>query len=218
MSMEAKAFSATLFISLLPNLLLFFIPMSLFKGSDIKKNSYNYQNFFLAFASGGLLGDVFLHVLPHLLAEASSDHRPEHNHDHHHDHREHNHEEHLAHNHSETVLIYGVALISGYLVFLVIERLSSASSNDAEDDKTHKHDHPSSGYIQSIFGKISTSGWLNLIADSMHNFTDGIAIGASFAVGKSNILALTTFLSVLFHEIPHEIGDFSVLVNSGLTK
>jgi zinc transporter ZupT len=29
----------------------------------------------------------------------------------------------------------------------------------------------------NVFNKLSASGWLNLLADSMHNFTDGIAIG-----------------------------------------
>lgn len=180
----------------------------------MQNNSYNYQNFFLAFASGGLLGDVFLHVLPHLLTSERHEHHEHHEHSHDH---EHNHDNN-HHHHDDKILVYGIALIFGYLVFLLIERLSSASSHDHKDDKAHQHNHQNPGYIQSIFRKISTSGWLNLMADSMHNFTDGIAIGASFAVGKSNILALTTFLSVLFHEIPHEIGDFSVLVNSGLTK
>jgi zinc transporter 7 len=50
----------------------------------------------------------------------------------------------------------------------------------------------------------------------MHNFTVDVAIGASFAAGRG--LGFATFLSVIFHEIPHEIGDFTVLVQSGLTK
>ena len=62
---------------------------------------------------------------------------------------------------------------------------------------------------------LSAPGWLNLIADSMHNFTDGIAIGASFASGQG--LARATFLSIIFHELPHEIGDFTILIQNGLT-
>jgi solute carrier family 39 (zinc transporter), member 7 len=217
MSMEAKAFTATMIISLLPNLLLFFIPMTIFQPAGINEHSYNYQNLFLAFASGGLLGDVFLHVLPHLTAHTAT-----HYHDHHHDHDHHEGENPL-------IGIIGFAIVIGYLIFLLIERLSSAPSSHADkikDDEdsnhqahthAHGHAHCPSDY-SSIFGKISTAGWLNITADSMHNFTDGIAIGAAFAVRKSNVLALSTFLSVLFHEIPHEIGDFSVLVNSGLTK
>jgi zinc transporter 7 len=68
--------------------------------------------------------------------------------------------------------------------------------------------------FQAMQTHLQASGWLNLLADSMHNFTDGIAIGASFASGRG--LAYATFLSVIFHEIPHEIGDFAILVQSGL--
>mmetsp|Transcript_21082 Transcript_21082/g.47554 ORF Transcript_21082/g.47554 Transcript_21082/m.47554 type:complete len:144 (+) Transcript_21082:84-515(+) len=49
----------------------------------------------------------------------------------------------------------------------------------------------------------------------MHNFTDGIAIGASFVGGKS--LGIATFVSVLAHELPHEIGDFAILIQNGCT-
>ena len=38
---------------------------------------------------------------------------------------------------------------------------------------------------------LSAGGYLNLAADSMHNFTDGIAIGASFVGGKSVGIAMT---------------------------
>lgn len=58
-------------------------------------------------------------------------------------------------------------------------------------------------YIDWILPPVSAL--LNLIADSMHNFTDGIALGASFASGRG--LAIATLLSVLFHEIPHELGN-----------
>ena len=77
-----------------------------------------------------------------------------------------------------------------------------------------------SGTIEAMKANLTMSGWLNIAADSMHNFTDGLAIGASFtgAGGGMHGLGLAAFLSVMFHEIPHEIGDFTILVNSGLTK
>ncbi len=63
---------------------------------------------------------------------------------------------------------------------------------------------------------IKVSGYLNLAADFTHNFTDGLAIGASFLVGPA-VGAVTT-LTILLHEVPHEIGDFAILVQSGCTK
>ncbi|KAL0150881.1 hypothetical protein M9458_053800, partial [Cirrhinus mrigala] len=63
---------------------------------------------------------------------------------------------------------------------------------------------------------IKVSGYLNLAADFTHNFTDGLAIGASFLVGPA-VGAVTT-ITILLHEVPHEIGDFAILVQSGCTK
>lgn len=60
------------------------------------------------------------------------------------------------------------------------------------------------------------SGYLNLAADFAHNFTDGLAIGASYIVGR-NIGFITT-ITILLHEVPHEVGDFAILVQSGCTK
>merc|ERR1712123_322136 len=42
------------------------------------------------------------------------------------------------------------------------------------------------------------------------------AIGASFLAGQ-NIGVITT-LTILLHEVPHEIGDFAILIQSGATK
>lgn len=57
---------------------------------------------------------------------------------------------------------------------------------------------------------------LVIFGDTIHNFIDGIAIGAAFLTGPSFglIVALSTFL----HETPHEIGDFGVLMARGWTR
>lgn len=59
------------------------------------------------------------------------------------------------------------------------------------------------------------TGILNLIGDFSHNFTDGMAISASYLAGSS--IGLSTTLAVLIHEVPHEIGDFAILLQSGFT-
>jgi zinc and cadmium transporter len=54
---------------------------------------------------------------------------------------------------------------------------------------------------------------MNLAGDGLHNFVDGLLIGASFLAGLP--IGLSTTLAVILHEIPQEIGDFGILVHAG---
>ncbi|MBI5152184.1 ZIP family metal transporter [Candidatus Peregrinibacteria bacterium] len=58
--------------------------------------------------------------------------------------------------------------------------------------------------------------FMNLVGDAVHNFIDGVIIGASYMV--SFPLGLTTTLAVILHEIPQEIGDFGILLYGGFSK
>ena len=60
------------------------------------------------------------------------------------------------------------------------------------------------------------AGYLNLAADFSHNFTDGMAIGASYLAG--NTVGMITTFTILIHEVPHEIGDFAILIKSGCPR
>jgi len=63
---------------------------------------------------------------------------------------------------------------------------------------------------------IKVAGYLNLAADFAHNFTDGLAIGASYAAGRS--VGIITMVTILLHEVPHEVGDFAILIQSGCSR
>jgi len=59
-------------------------------------------------------------------------------------------------------------------------------------------------------------GYLNLIADAIHNFIDGLVIAATFLVDIK--LGVATTIAVALHEIPQEFGDFGVLLYSGFSR
>lgn len=63
---------------------------------------------------------------------------------------------------------------------------------------------------------VKLGGYLNLIADFTHNITDGLALSSSFYASPT--IGATTTVAVFFHEIPHEVGDFALLIQSGFSK
>lgn len=59
-------------------------------------------------------------------------------------------------------------------------------------------------------------GYLILLADGIHNFIGGIGIGAALITDIK--IGLTVWLAALLHELPQELGDFVILVDSGWSK
>lgn len=103
------------------------------------------------------------------------------------------------HEHHKNFQLYGILITIGILLFFVAEHIF------------HWHHHH-----VDVLPTIKPFGYINLIADGIHNFTDGILIAAAWSVDMSTGIATTT--AVLIHEIPQEISDFGVLIHSGFTK
>ncbi|KAJ6351106.1 hypothetical protein OIU78_007102 [Salix suchowensis] len=96
--------------------------------------------------------------------------------------------------------------------------------HEGKDDKTDVDAADgSANNIRSLNEKEPTQspsnmvfGYLNLISDGVHNFTDGMALGSAFLLyGSVGGWSRTLFL--LAHELPQEIGDFGILVRSGFS-
>lgn len=63
---------------------------------------------------------------------------------------------------------------------------------------------------------INAAAPIILIGDAFHNAIDGVVIAASFLT--STELGIFVTLSVVLHEIPQELGDFGILIKSGLSR
>ncbi|XP_058865198.1 zinc transporter Slc39a7 [Acipenser ruthenus] len=231
-----QAVGATLLISAAPFLILFLIP--------VESNTSQHQSLLkvlLSFASGGLLGDAFLHLIPHALQPHShheeEGHAPSHTESHGHGHS------HSGGDHAHLMSV-GLWVLAGIVAFLVVEKFVRHIKGGHSHSHSHAHEAPPKVEEKQGSGDekeglrqrkkacaeeketvsktverksdIKVSGYLNLAADFTHNFTDGLAIGASFLVSPA-VGAVTT-VTILLHEVPHEIGDFAILVQSGCSK
>lgn len=192
------ALSCTGLISLAPNLILLLFPS--IGNTDPRGNAILVIG--QAMAAGGLLGDVFLHILSHTK-----------------DYEEEN---------------VGLWILAGFGIFLVADMvLRTAHSHDHDHDskkETANGEHAVSETC-TLELLLTPDVMLNIAGDALHNFTDGLAIGASFAtftvthssenITFASLLAsqggLAT-ISILFHEIPHELGDYCVLLKGGFSK
>jgi zinc and cadmium transporter len=86
-------------------------------------------------------------------------------------------------------------ILLGLFIFLLLEKSMHYY---------HHHEHEE--------GEIHPFGYLSLMASGLHNFIDGLLIGASYLA--SIPIGIATTLAVVLHEIPHELGDFSILIHA----
>ncbi|RZI41906.1 ZIP family metal transporter [Herbaspirillum sp. HC18] len=101
-------------------------------------------------------------------------------------------------------------LLAGLLGFFLLEKTAILRHSHHYEGDGHGHEH---GHDADEAGK---AGWMILVGDGLHNFTDGILIAAAFLANPG--LGLITALAIIAHEIPQEIGDFIVLLNAGFTR
>lgn len=101
-------------------------------------------------------------------------------------------------------------LLAGLLAFFLLEKTAILRHSHHHEGDGHAHAH---GHDAHEAGR---AGWMILVGDGLHNFTDGILIAAAFLADPN--LGLVTGLAIIAHEIPQEIGDFIVLLNAGFSR
>ncbi|XP_011632138.1 zinc transporter ZIP13 homolog [Pogonomyrmex barbatus] len=70
--------------------------------------------------------------------------------------------------------------------------------------------------FRKFFNPKAFPGYLNLLMNFLDNFTHGLSVGGSFLI-SFRVGILSTF-TILVHEIPHEVGDFAILLRSGFSR
>ncbi|KIJ13428.1 hypothetical protein PAXINDRAFT_117146 [Paxillus involutus ATCC 200175] len=225
-----NAVLGTFYISSVPNFILAFIP------AEINANTLNTMT---AFATGGLLSDVFLHLVPHAFMGEHQDPGA-----------------HFVMVEDKRNILIGLSIFIGFATFFIMEKsLRVLGGDEGTDGHSHGHSHSHShvdtpagavasgvsatpsgdglrsrggekeagkaqsevvDLAQSGTGPSKLSAYLNLFGDFVHNITDGLAMAASFY--SSPLIGATTTLACFAHEIPHEIADYSILIRSGFTK
>jgi zinc and cadmium transporter len=94
-------------------------------------------------------------------------------------------------------------ILGGIVLFFIVEKLLRHHHG-----LLHRHHHQETAERPEL-------AVVNVLGDAIHNYIDGLLIGASWLVSPA--LGISTTLAVLLHEIPQELGDFGILVHSGLS-
>lgn len=89
-------------------------------------------------------------------------------------------------------------ILAGFISFFTLEKL--LQWHHCVDDDEHS---------------AKPVGYLTLVGDAVHNFIDGVIIGVAFLT--SIPVGIATTIAVIAHEVPHELGDFSILLHGGFS-
>jgi zinc and cadmium transporter len=153
----------------------------------------------VSFATGALLSAALIGLLPHAIESAGP-----------------------ANTHE-----IGLTLLAGLLLFFILEKMVLWRHCHADvcevhvnpDPHAHGHAHGHHNHHHDHHheqGRDRASAMLILIGDGFHNVLDGVLIAAAFMTDVH--LGIVTAMAVCAHEIPQEVGDLAILLNSGMGR
>ena len=99
-----------------------------------------------------------------------------------------------------TTLSLSIFILSGILVSFIVEKFIHWRHCHIPTSRVHPHPF----------------ALMNLVGDGVHNFIDGLIIGASYLTSLQ--VGFATTVAVMLHEIPQEMGDFGVLLHGGFER
>jgi zinc and cadmium transporter len=145
-------------------------------------------------AAGALLGTAFCHLLPESVKQVGDGPK------------------------------LSALLMGGFVIFFVLEKLLSVwcnrSSGELGDAEIHQH-HRGIDFDQAAHfhapGSSAGNGPMvtNLMfGAAIHSFVDGMTIATGYIVDTR--LGVITTIAVFFHEVPHHIGDVSIMIHKGV--
>lgn len=206
----------------------------------LKKSFYNLlMAYLVAVAVGTLAGDALLHLIPHAFIEGAnlaaeiviSKGQKE--------------RQHVSMVWRAMFVIVGVYIFFIVEQFMKLRAARQNSSskhehhshhhevatteeNIVDNDKDEHYDHSHEEHHQDNHGhshgsnkvitgetRVSSVAWMVIVGDGFHNFSDGLAVGAAFSASISS--GVSTTIAIFCHELPHELGDFAILLKAGMT-
>ncbi len=102
-------------------------------------------------------------------------------------------------------------ILGGILFFFMLEKFVLwRHHHESEWEHEHTHPHPHQEHAQPRSAMMITVG------DTIHNFVDGVLVAASF-LADTNV-GIAVAMAIIAHEIPQELGDFLILLHSGMSR
>ncbi|XP_070546478.1 metal cation symporter ZIP14-like isoform X2 [Ptychodera flava] len=170
-----------------------------------KKIFQNLLMFLICLAVGSLSGGALMHLIP----EATG-----------------NHPDLTGRLKSLTVLggIYLFFLTEKFMKMVMNRRKKAkvsgvnAGNNNVDvksEHNDHVHGHKGCAHTELATDKsIASVAYMIILGDGLHNFIDGLAIGAAFSVAV--VRGISICIAIVCEELPHELGDFAILLNAGM--